>query len=440
MTVIWCLFEICVNLFQGFIMVYFAYRYLGGKFGEGYFKNHGTIFSIMLAALITVMNLITVFEHILALSYVIPVFLFSLLCLNGSIMRKLFASVLPVMIVLVASAFVANITALIFDRSLFDLITQPGIHRAVAVLSTQSLILYLSLLCLRIFRKKTENKELYRQEWLIISIILVLGIILGAVLNLIGLEIRTEITSFYVSIGLLVIMILNIVSLAMVSLIGKKNTAIRTAEMNLLKNEYTEQYIRNADTEYELIKKLRHDIKDVYAVASNLLEQGKNAEAAIYLKKVYGLLDHTVSYVKTENAVVNSVINAKLTVAASLGIQAVCMSVEAFKGIDEIDLCRLLSNLLENAITAAGTVQDGEKYIELKITEDLGVYTFLTKNTFAQPISTKNHTLLTSKKDKDHHGYGTKIIQEIADKYHGRFDYYTQNDKFCCTVILSTQS
>lgn len=439
MTILWNCFEIGVNCFQGFIMIYFAYKFLGGKFGKGYFKNHGVIFSVMLAATITILNLITAFEHVLALLYLLPILLFSCFCLEGTLPRKIFASVLPVVINLAASALIANISSLLFRESLYEMITQPGIPRMIALLTTQSLVLYLTLISLRLFRKSKDHRELYVQEWILISLLLLLGILMGAVLNMIALEARSDKISLYVSVGILLIMLLNILFITMISMIGKKNTAIRIAETNLMKKEYLEQYVQNADTEYELIKKTRHDMKDIYLVANDLLEHNMYDEASKYLKRIYKLLDSTVSYVNTKNAVANSIINAKLTVANSLGIHAICMSADDFQGIDDIDLCRLLANMLENAITATEQVTDDDKIIELKITENLGAFTFLLKNTISHPVIETDHKLHTTKSDRDNHGYGIRIIKEIAEKYQGRFDFYEQDNQFCCMVILNTR-
>lgn len=48
----------------------------------------------------------------------------------------------------------------------------------------------------------------------------------------------------------------------------------------------------------------------------------------------------------------------------------------------------------------------------------------------------KNPHLRTTKKNKSSHGYGTKIICDIARKYHGKYDFYEEEGFFCCSVTL----
>ena len=44
MSVLWDLFEIAVNFFQGFIMTFFAYAYLGDKNNRKFLKSSGVLF------------------------------------------------------------------------------------------------------------------------------------------------------------------------------------------------------------------------------------------------------------------------------------------------------------------------------------------------------------------------------------------------------------
>lgn len=58
------------------------------------------------------------------------------------------------------------------------------------------------------------------------------------------------------------------------------------------------------------------------------------------------------------------------------------------------------------------------------------------KNTIDESVVTKNPYLHTIKKYKDVHGYGTKIIHDIARKYKGKCDFYEEDSFFCCSVTL----
>lgn len=439
MKLLWNLFEISVNCFQGFAMMYFPFKFLGGKFSDSFTKNYGTIFAVLYAVLISIFNLISVFEHFLAIAYVFLIFLFCIICLQGKIIQKLFASVFPVVIGLIVSALVASGTAVLFKKSLNEVLVSDDIYRFISVITAQLLILYLIMLSLKIFRKDIQgSKQLSRNEWAMIIVTLLLSIIIGAIFVLISIDSHSAQGVIYALIGILALIIINISTFCLILALSKKNIAVIENEKLKILAAYNEQYIENADTEYNLIRKLRHDNKAMYQVLNDFLSKGEIEKAREHLKKMTDIADNRLIFVKTDNDFVNSIINAKLTMAKSFGIQAVCMTVNKFMGIDDIDLCRLLSNMLDNAITATSALDNAEKKISINISEDVGIFTFLICNSIEKSVLEENPQLLSTKKNKEASGLGTKIIQDIADKYNGKCDFYEKDKLFCCSVILNT--
>ena len=98
-------------------------------------------------------------------------------------------------------------------------------------------------------------------------------------------------------------------------------------------------------------------------------------------------------------------------------------------------MVRLLSNMIENAVTAS--TKSKSPKIELSIKEENLKYTFLLKNSVDTSILSVNPKLVTTKRDTKKHGLGIGIIKNIASKYNGRCDYYEENGFFCCLVILN---
>lgn len=112
------------------------------------------------------------------------------------------------------------------------------------------------------------------------------------------------------------------------------------------------------------------------------------------------------------------------------------MCVTDFSDINDVDLCSLLSNILDNAITACKNCQIDSKRIFINIISDEYKYVFCVKNSIPESVLQHNPDLITTKSDKDNHGMGVKIIRSIAAKYDGKVDYYEEDKEFCCSVIL----
>ena len=126
----------------------------------------------------------------------------------------------------------------------------------------------------------------------------------------------------------------------------------------------------------------------------------------------------------------NAILSAKEAKCNSLNIET-DFDVALLNGkiTENSDICRMLTNLLDNAINATQTVLSGRKII-LKITEDDNSTIVTAKNPFDEN---------KLKKSEEGHGYGLKIISDIVKKYNGRFDIDKENGFFVTQIILPNE-
>lgn len=434
-TVLWNIFEILINIFQGYAVCYYSYRYMNNKGFKPFFFSIGSIFSLIIAATITVLNHIMIFEHLWALLYISMIFLYALIGLKGSVINKLFSSMFSILIMIIPAALITNFYSALFGMSPEEIISQKGIPRFIAVISTQLFLIYFFMISLKIL-KKDERSELKTRESLLIIIVLLVSIIISAFLNFLALTDISAKGHYLIVLSFLGIMIINITVFYLIVDLSIMNKNVRENEVLKLKNEYSQQYISNANTQYEVIHKLRHDFKDNMSVLYQLINDGKSDKAISYIGNYIDKLNETETIIKTNNEIVNAVVNSKLSVAKMYGINVICMCVLNFSGINDVDLCSLLSNMLENAVTACKQCTKPSKRIYINITSDEYKYIFCIKNTIQESVLQDNPDLMTTKRNKEGHGIGIKIIKDIAAKYNGNVDYYEENDEFCCNVFL----
>ena len=435
--ILWEIFEIAVNFFQGFILTYFAYAYLGDKEGRKFAESPAMIYSVILAIVISVVNQLTVFEHFLLFVYIIIILIYIFTSLCGSYLQKIFSALFPSVIITIVSSFAANFAAIIFKTDLYLILSSNNIERFISVIATQLFILYSVILVLKLLNSHKNNGGLVVTEWVLISIVLLISITIGALINFIALDPTSRNGRIYIAVVFAGVILINIVVCYLVIDLGKKNIAVRENEALKLAEEYSRQYAKNAKIEYDVLRKLRHDFKDNFSVIYTLMKNNNVELAMKHIEKNVGALSETEIFIQTNNDIVNAVINAKLSTAKSLGIDSTCLSVMDFDGIDDLDLCRLLSNMLENSITACISIKEGEKRIYLKITDDEYNYMFNLKNTIESSVIENNRNLETTKSEKELHGFGTQIIKDISLKYNGRCDFYEEEGCFCCNVVLS---
>ena len=202
-----------------------------------------------------------------------------------------------------------------------------------------------------------------------------------------------------------------------------------------VQQKYQQQYLENAENQYETIRKLRHDFKNHNIVIASLFENGDFDKAKRFVGDYLDQMSVSGTFVNTDNNIVNAIINCKAEVAKSLDIETSIVTVSDFDGIDDLDLCSLISNMFDNAIDACRKVKENRQ-IHFSIKKDESNYTFCMKNSIEGSVIQNNPNLITTKKDKHLHGLGTKIIKDIAKKYNGMADFFENDDFFICYIIL----
>ena len=309
-------------------------------------------------------------------------------------------------------------------------------ERFVMILTVQLLVTYAYRVTLKVFKR--NGIQLKMQEWLLILVVFILSFCVILMIHIVQLNYNFSVR--YHNLLLLssfCLVAINVVCYYMVVELSKANAMKIEHELLLAESNYRKRYAENAKNQYEEIRHIRHDMKHSYGVIQQLVLEKRYEELQQYLPQMNEQLRSIESTINTNHMIVNAILNTKLSAAKKQEIKTLCNTVKDFhiKQIEEIDLCHLLGNLLDNAIEAAVKCPQGKtKYIEIFITERNQILLITVKNSYNQEELPP--TLQTSKFNKIDHGFGIKTIKRIAKKYDGFADFYTENDLFCCNVAL----
>ena len=198
--------------------------------------------------------------------------------------------------------------------------------------------------------------------------------------------------------------------------------------------EYRISYAENIKTQYEEIRRMRHDMKQNFAVISALCRECKYDEVNEFMGKISENLEKIEMVIDVHNDFINAILNSKLLIASEYGIRVICAASNNINGIEDIDLCNLLGNILDNAIEAAKHCPNG--YIEVSIRSDENMILVIVANTIVESVMKRNKELKSTKKNADRHGYGVKTINSIAEKYSGTANFYEEGEMFYCQVMM----
>lgn len=431
--IVWNVFELLVNVYEGCIIYYFVCTFL--DFNISKHKNR-MIYFIGVSGhfvLVTFINSLTYFEGIIGLIYPVALFTFTLIFFEGSILKKAFCSLLTFTCNIIVNTIIVSTMAAIAGLNLNSLYSR-NVYRFIIVILVQITVTYVYLIILKIAADKSMSLNF--SEWVLILSVLGISIIVFILIHIVQLHnnLSTKYT-LYLLTTRLGIATINLVCFFMVNKLSRLN--ITASENRTLKqqNEYQKLYADNFKKQYEEIHCIRHDIKQHYNVILTLMDKKQFSEAQKYLSDVIADTDLVDMSINTGNDIIDAVLNSKLSSARKKGIKVMSSISKNFFGIDDIDWCSLLGNLLDNAIEACCKCQS-DAYIDVQIKADDDKVDIAIKNTLSAIDKDRDNNLISMKENSSEHGYGIKIIKSIIKKYHGQYDYYIENNMFYNTMTL----
>lgn len=199
---------------------------------------------------------------------------------------------------------------------------------------------------------------------------------------------------------------------------------------------HNEREVRRISKEnIELINIKCHDLKHQLAAIRRITDNEKWKAGLKEIEKAILIYD---SIAKTGNDTVDMILSEKClrcerhSISFTYMVQADCLD-----GIDEMDLYTLLGNAVDNAIEAALQIADEEKRtISLKINRSGDAISIHLSNYTENKIVFKDGLPVTTKENKQYHGYGMKSIKYIVEKYKGHMTVGLEDGIFSLNIML----
>lgn len=189
-------------------------------------------------------------------------------------------------------------------------------------------------------------------------------------------------------------------------------------EQNLIQKEMLSQIEDLNNT----MRGQRHDFLNHLQVVFSLIEMNEYIEARDYIEKIYEDIKKVNRVIKTSKAAINALLQAKQIDCEDRGIVVklqVSTRLENLK-IPSWEMCRVLSNIIDNAMDATEDME--KRFIEIEILEDTENYKFVVKNNgkmIAEDICEKIFNPGFTTKNEGGQGMGLYISKGIIERYGG---------------------
>lgn len=208
------------------------------------------------------------------------------------------------------------------------------------------------------------------------------------------------------------------------------NEMIRIHE---IKNEIINKQYSSLKQKYEEISILKHDINNHLQTLYILSEQD-NKGVKEYLKTYLSTMSEYSLYFKSDNQMLEIVINEKYIEAKNKNINFVVECKNSnLMFLEDTDIVTIFCNLLDNAIEATEKITK-DKLIKITITEKSNYAVIQIVNSFLNSVTIKKDKLVTTK--KGHLGLGLTSVKKSVEKYSGVLTYEIEENNFTISILF----
>lgn len=238
-----------------------------------------------------------------------------------------------------------------------------------------------------------------------------------------------------------VTLIITLISLIMIIVVSVFLICTLNSEKQLkIVNEYNQKYFEYQKDYYEklIIKDeelrcFRHDWRKHIHVLHALYRENKFSEIGAYLRELDSEITE-ISMIHTGNAVADYFVNGvvyELKKNGEIDFQILGRFPDRV-GMSDSDLCVLLGNAFDNAEEALCKVE-GRREFKLEVRNFRNILMIRISNSAKEP---KGEFLESAKEGKELHGYGTRNMKRVVEKYGGNIEWQYSDGLFAVEMEI----
>ena len=200
--------------------------------------------------------------------------------------------------------------------------------------------------------------------------------------------------------------------------------------------ELIETHYHEVENMYRQIRGWRHDYRNHIQMMKVLAANGDMDGLKAYLDELDEDLNTVDTVVKTGNAMADAILNSKISLARSKGIEVqVDAHIPVQLKMSEVDLCVIIGNLFDNAIEASMGLPVNERliriYMDMKGTQ---LYISFTNFTAGKKLEKLGGLFRTTKGDG--HGFGLVRIDSIVERLDGYLSRNSEDGAFTTEILI----
>lgn len=206
-----------------------------------------------------------------------------------------------------------------------------------------------------------------------------------------------------------------------------------TAINHMLNLQYKQYLHYKMNTEY--ISRQCHDLKHQIAA---LRSACSSEERETYLKELEAAVQQYDSQKVTGNAVLDSILTQKQMQCAQKNIQFICNADgRLLKNLAVRDISNIFGNIIDNAMECVAKYEDeDDRIIQGSVYQKNKFLIIRFENCCYEQLKFEKGVPVTTKEDKNRHGYGVTSIIYTVKKYNGHVQIQCEDNWFVIKVLI----
>lgn len=357
---------------------------------------------------------------------------------RSRVVIKVFISLI-VMIVTILAEMLTGVFIAVVTRASVEVLTSNIFYYIQGVLFSKAILLILVKIVQ--YRKVSTQSKISKKVFILIFALPVSTILIIYVVSQYAYSLVDINSVAWVAMSIILLVSSNILVFYLFEKQLRQDEETKKSILVQQQLRYQTQYFKELSDKYKLSNKTIHDSKNqLFAIAAAM----SNNDMAAAKSRIEELCKNAAAgenSIRTGNDALDALINTKYNDNKELNIKFkhnIIMNIN--NKIDNIDLCIIIGNALDNAIEACSKIDKSkEKEIVLKIRQVNETLAIEMTNPTAESIEKVNGKLVSNKKEKELHGFGMQSIEEIVNKYNGNLSYSQKDGLFSLKIYVQNQ-
>lgn len=386
---------------------------------------------ILLTVLIIISNVFFLYRLMNLAGLAISAIFVSALWYQGPISKKVMVAVSGTLLISLCEVVVLVFMAGVLGITATEIINSPAYQFLGTVISKVFGLLISNILRLKCLSRQFESGRAY---WILFVVLFSGSIIASFCIFRMSYELNTNSYNQMAVWGMCGLFFSTFFGIYLYERLARQSEAIRQQEQyeQQLKTEL--RHLDDILIKQEELKKVRHDMKNQLLVIKSYFEQGHAESGVGYVNTLVDAINETKPAVYSGNVALDAIINTKKILAKNKGIEFTIDVMQAADlPMDDVDICVVFGNALDNAIEACERCKNEKRFINFFLIQKGQKLVCKISNT--TPIESTSIEQ-SSKKDKENHGYGLVNIKESLAKYDSEPVIELKDGVFCLGFVI----